>query len=220
VREIEVGPKAIAEAILRELEALPKRKTAPMRRVRKVHSRRLLDQPADTIMGVAAAILAPGNYRWIAYELIAEHPQTYTCLDRRKLEALGQEINSWSTVDSFARTLSGPAWRDGLIDTATVRDWARYSDRWWRRAALVNTVALNMRSKGGQGDVPNTLSICEMLVEDHDDMVVKALSWALRELVVHEAGAVHGFLDRYEAQLAARVKREVGNKLRTGLKNP
>jgi 3-methyladenine DNA glycosylase AlkD len=51
-------------------------------------------------------------------------------------------------------------------------------------------------------------------------MVAKALSWALRELVVHDAKAVQRFLDEHEEVLAARVKREVKNKLRTGLKNP
>jgi 3-methyladenine DNA glycosylase AlkD len=51
-------------------------------------------------------------------------------------------------------------------------------------------------------------------------MVVKALSWALRELVQHDPNAVQQFLDGYDDLLAARVKREVRNKLKTGLKNP
>jgi 3-methyladenine DNA glycosylase AlkD len=51
-------------------------------------------------------------------------------------------------------------------------------------------------------------------------MVVKALSWALRELVVHDPAAVEAFLAQHEAVLAARVEREVRNKLETGLKNP
>jgi len=50
--------------------------------------------------------------------------------------------------------------------------------------------------------------------------VVKAMSWALRALVAHDPGALQSFLDDYEDVLAARVKREVNNKLRTGLKNP
>ena len=49
-------------------------------------------------------------------------------------------------------------------------------------------------------------------------MVVKALSWALRELVVRDPGAVRTFLDEHD--LAARVRREVTNKLQTGLKQP
>ncbi len=95
----------------------------------------------------------------------------------------------------------------------------RSHDRWWRRVALVSTVALNMRTYGGTGDAKRTLAVCQMLVADHDDMVVKALSWALRELVVHDAEVVARFVDTHANELAARVKREVRNKLETGLKS-
>lgn len=123
-------------------------------------------------------------------------------------------------MDIFARTLSGPAWLQGQVPDALIARWARSEDRWWRRAALVSTVALNVRSHGGMGDVERTLAVCRMLVDDYDDMVVKALSWALRALVVHDAEAVSDFLEEHEEVLAARVKREVRNKIATGLKNP
>jgi hypothetical protein len=51
-------------------------------------------------------------------------------------------------------------------------------------------------------------------------MVVKGLSWALRMLVSFDPQAVEGFLKEFDQVLAGRVKREVGSKLRTGLKNP
>jgi 3-methyladenine DNA glycosylase AlkD len=85
---------------------------------------------------------------------------------------------------------------------------------------LVSTVALNVRSRGGTGDVPRTLAVCRLLVDDSDDMVAKAMSWVLRELVVHDPEAVRAFLSAHHDALAARVRREVTNKLRTGLKNP
>jgi 3-methyladenine DNA glycosylase AlkD len=81
-------------------------------------------------------------------------------------------------------------------------------------------VVLNSPRHGGQGDIPRTLAVCRLLVDDDDDMVVKALSWALRKLVAHDPEVVRGFLAEHEDTLAARVKREVRNKLTTGLKNP
>ena len=33
--------------------------------------------------------------------------------------------------------------------------------------------------------MPRTLAVSRRLVDDHDDMVVKAMSWALREIAVH-----------------------------------
>jgi 3-methyladenine DNA glycosylase AlkD len=59
-----------------------------------------------------------------------------------------------------------------------------------------------------------------MLAADRDDMVVKALSWSLRELAKRDAAAVRAYLKKSGSKLAARVVREVGNKLRTGKKNP
>jgi 3-methyladenine DNA glycosylase AlkD len=51
-------------------------------------------------------------------------------------------------------------------------------------------------------------------------MVVKALSWALRELSKRDPNAVRAFLAKHAKALAPRVIREVNNKLVTGLKNP
>ena len=50
-------------------------------------------------------------------------------------------------------------------------------------------------------------------------MVTKAMSWALRELVVHDRAAVEAFLAAHDDVLAAHVKREVRSKLTTGRKN-
>lgn len=213
-------PKIFAAELITELESLPELKTARMRQVRRQYSKKLRSADSDFVFAVAQAVLNSERYDWIAYELIRDHPPAYQSLDRKNLESLGRGIDSWSSVDSFSRILSGPAWRDGLISIDTIRHWANSADRWWRRAALVSTVALNVRSHGGKGDVSKTLAICEMLVQDHDDMVVKALSWALRELVVHGPEAVEKFISTHQDLLAPRVKREVRNKLKTGLKNP
>jgi len=156
----------------------------------------------------------------VAYELIKQHPAAFGSIGEGELEELGQGIDSWGAVDGFARILAGPAWLAGQVDDELIHRWAHANDRWWRRAALVSTVALNMRSQGGRGDVARTLAVCEVLADDRDDMVVKATSWALRQLVVHDADAVDAFLRKHDDDLAARVKREVRNKLATGLKNP
>ncbi len=211
--------RELAAQIVHELDALEQR-TEPLRAMRREYSREMSSQSAGFVLDVARAILASGRHHWIAYELIYAHKPAYCTLDAPLLEALGRGIDSWWTVDSFARTLSGPAWRDGLVSIDLIRGWARSPDRWWRRAALVSTVAFNVRSQGGKGNVPDTLSVCEMLAGDHDDMVAKALSWALRELVPYDPQAVRDFLARHDPTLAARVKREVTNKLETGLKNP
>ncbi len=80
-------------------------------------------------------------------------------------------------------------------------------------------LGLNVRSRGGYGDPERTFAIAWLLRSDRDDMVVKAMSWALRELIVWDAEGVSRFLSTNEDELAARVLREVRNKLQTGLKS-
>jgi 3-methyladenine DNA glycosylase AlkD len=106
------------------------------------------------------------------------------------------------------------------VPDSLIKRWARSRDRWWRRAAVVSTVPLNNTTRGGAGDTRRTLLICNLVVCDRDEMVVKALSWALRELAKKDAKAVRAFLHTHKDLLAMRVQREVNNKLSTGLKNP
>ena len=188
--------------------------------LRRKYSRKLKVASKELILELARELFKTHGERWLACELIRNHRCAFQSIGEKEVEEFGQGINSWGSVDQFARSLAGPAWLNGRISDGLILKWACSEDRWWRRASLVSTVALNMRSHGGKGDVPRTLEICRVLVEDHDDMVLKAMSWALRALVVHDPDAVYEFLSEYDEMLAARVKREVRNKLTTGLKNP
>jgi 3-methyladenine DNA glycosylase AlkD len=213
-------PQEVAAAFDRDMRGLAVRDTPHERAVLRTYSKALKKANPELVLATARILISKAGYRPWAYELIANHPAAFQNLDAAALEELGAGIDSWWAVDTFARILSGPAWLRGQVNDDTIAGWAHSPDRWWRRAALVSTVALNMRSHGGLGDVPRTLAVCRLLVADRDDMVVKALSWALRELVVHDAAAVERFLGEYEQGLAGRVKREVRSKLETGLKNP
>ncbi len=214
----EASPAELAAKFDVEHQALAVHVTETERAICKKYSHLLRDAPAEYILEFGRQLLFKYSHRWQAYELIAGHKPAFLALTVKLLEEFGSGINSWWSVDSFARTLSGPAWREGLAPDELFTGWAGSDDFWWRRAALVSTVAFNVRSQGGQGDTRRTLVICRLLANDHEDMVVKALSWALRELVYFDRQAVEGFLQEYDAVLAGRVKREVGSKLRTGLK--
>ena len=191
-----------------------------MRAIRRKYSRNLNKEVPEFILDLARELLKTHCHRWVAYELVQSHRAAFQRVAGAELEELGLGMNTWKSVDSFARILAGPAWLKKQVPDELIHKWAHSEGRWWRRAALVSTVALNVRSYGGCGDTPRTLGICRLLITYHDDMVVKAMSWALRELVVHDSDAVEGFLRKYEAALAARIKREVRNKLTKGVKNP
>jgi len=215
-----VQPQDLAAEIDRRIRLLAVKNTAGVRAVRREFSVHLRHAATGYVLDLARELLMRHDRRWVAYELIASHKEAFGRLNETLVEEFGQGIDSWGAVDAFARTLSGPAWLWGQVSDEMVWRWAYSPDLWWRRAALVSTVALNIRSQGGMGDVERTLGVCCILVDDREDMVVKALSWALRELVVHDAWAVRDFLAEHRPELAARVMREVTNKLEIGLKNP
>lgn len=211
---------ADATMIARRLRAARPLNAAALRIVRREVSTQVASWPPRDVIALADAIIdltPPGAYPFV-YELVHYHPTALSRLGVRDLEHLGRHMRGWGDVDSFAG-LAGQAWRNGQISDATVRRWARSDDRWWRRAALVSTVALNVKSQGGRGDVKRTLDVCRRLRDDRDDMVVKAMSWALRALAVRRPDAVDRFVTRNEEALARRVVREVRNKLRTGRKD-
>ena len=213
--------KQLAAEIDRRVQGLPLRNAPNIDRLRMAISKALREKPGEYVLGVAEILAQTYGYRsGISYELVKYHPEASRLLDEQALLRLGRGIASWGMTDSFARHLSGPAWLRGQIEDSVIHGWARSPDRWWRRAALVSTVALNAKVDGGEGDPRRTIAVCKILLEDRDDMVVKAFSWALRELVPRDPAAVEAFLGQDMAVLAARVKREVRNKLETGLKNP
>ncbi len=215
-------PEHVAAEIGAAVAARGALTTPGLRALRKEYSDRLRSLPPKSIIAVALALNVPENFacRFIAAELLREHPGAIAALGKREVAALGRGIDSWWSVDTFGCYVAGPAWREGAIDDAEVERWARSRDRWWRRAALVATVPLNTRARGGAGDPERTLRICRMLVADRDDMVVKAMSWALRALATRRPESVRRFITQHASTLHARVLREVRNKLNTGLKNP
>jgi hypothetical protein len=207
----------ITQRTLAQVAQLPSRGVPSVRAIRKALSAELRYAEPRAVVAIGMG-LAKHLPRWLGYELINKHRGALGSLTLRDVERLGI-LDSWYATDGFGGYISGPAWRDGQIKTADVRRWAGAKDFWWRRAALVSTVPLNLRSHGNGYRTKDTLAICRMLIDDREDMVVKALSWALRVLADRDPKAVRSFLDTHAGRLAARVKRETNTKLATGRKN-
>ncbi|MCF8297809.1 MAG: DNA alkylation repair protein [Saprospiraceae bacterium] len=155
----------------------------------------------------------------IAYEFLGKNMKAFKTLREKDVLDLCKNLDNWVSVDTFSCFVGGLAWKEGIIDDELIINWTKSENRWIRRVALVCTVPLNTKSNGGIGNTQKTLMICEMLKHDKDDMVIKALSWALRKLISFDKKSVEEFLIQNENILHNRVKREVRHKLETGLKN-
>ncbi|MEA3560007.1 MAG: DNA alkylation repair protein [Candidatus Thermoplasmatota archaeon] len=196
-------------------------KVPDQRKVTNSLRKRIKGSSPEDVLYLAKALVDTNVFecQQVAYEMLSKDRKALALIGLRELVELGKGLDNWVSVDTYSGYLSGVAWREGRVSDDVIRGWARSEDRWIRRCALVSTIALNQKARGGTGDVERTLMICEMLYSDKDDMVAKALSWALRELSKIEREPVIEFMKEHGAELTSRVRREVKKKLETGKKN-
>src|SRR5437588_6253848 len=143
-----------AEEISRRIFLLESLTTESIRRLRREFSKRLARSAPRFVVDVALRLLEHHTieHRLVAYELICNQPGALASLVEKDLKVLGRGLNGWNSVDMFACYLSGPAWRERQVSDKVIHRWAHSKDRWWRRAALVSTVPLNSKARGGSGD--------------------------------------------------------------------
>lgn len=213
-----MSAEATAAEIRADIAALPRRDTPHVRALRKAWTGKLKPAEAADVIAVAQAFEreAPQEGKWVAYELIRHHKAAFAAITEDQVEAFAGRIASWYATDAFGTILSGPLWAKGRLPDAMFEAWSRSESRWLRRSALVATVGLN----ASRPDPGRTFPLCLALAADRDDMVEKAASWALRYLSQKDRDAVWAFMEDHGGKFAARVRREVRNKLSTGLKNP
>lgn len=155
----------------------------------------------------------------LAFKYIENHKKIFSVITEKDIDGLCKNMDNWISVDNYGALVVGYAWRIGIIDINKIKSYYKSNDFWIRRIALVATVSLNQKARGGTGDVKQTLEICELAINDHHDMINKALSWALRELAKVSTAPVADFVEEHKENLHKRVLREVTNKLTLGTKN-
>jgi len=172
-------------------------------------------------IALCKALVAEGVFeaQVFAFERIGRDKKLLGALEYGDLEALGRNLDNWASVDHYTVSIFGVLWGRGIVKDHHIDRLLQSGNHWERRVAVVSTVALNLKSRGGTGDTPRTLSVCKRVVDDHHDMIQKALSWALRELSKRDREAVVDFMNKYGKRLAKRVVREVNHKLDFGTKN-
>ena len=201
-----------------DIAALPKRDTPNLRALRKSWSQALKAESGAHVIAIAEALeaVSPQEGKWLAYELIRHHKAAFAEVSPLVIERFVERAASWYAVDALGTILTGALWASGRLSDATVDAWSRSDGRWLRRSSLVATVGRN----AVKPDPERTFAICLRLADDRDDMVEKAVSWALRWLAQKDRGAVEAFLAEHGERFRPRVRREVGRKLATGLKTP
>jgi 3-methyladenine DNA glycosylase AlkD len=96
-------------------------------------------------------------------------------------------INNWDLVDLTAPKIVGP-YLDGGPRTLLYR-FVRSGSLWERRIAMLATFPYIRK-----GDFSDALALSEMLLEDDEDLMHKAVGWMLREVGKKDTEALERFL--------------------------
>ena len=177
--------------------------------------------PPEEWIGLSRALVHSGVFECqvLGFELIAGNKKLLALMTYKDASGLMHKLDNWASVDHFSVGIFGVMWRLGEVQDRHIQRLLESDNVWERRVAVVSTVSLNLKSRGGTGDTDRTVWVCEQVVDERHPMIWKALSWALRQLSRVDPEAVESFLDEHGERMSKQVLREVRHKLDFGTKN-
>jgi len=98
--------------------------------------------------------------------------------------------NNWDLVDTVSDKILGP-WLINM-DKSLLYEYAHSSNLWERRIAIMTTFHFIR-----QGKFEDTIKISEILLNDKDDLIHKAVGWMLREMGKREQQDLINFLNKH-----------------------
>ncbi|MDA8100307.1 MAG: DNA alkylation repair protein [Nitrospiraceae bacterium] len=103
-------------------------------------------------------------------------------------------INNWDLVDLSAPRIVGPFMDGG--SRALLYRLVRSKNLWERRIAILATSFFIRK-----GEFADTLALSEMLLNDNEDLMHKAVGWMLREVGKKEVAVLEAFLGKHKLRM-------------------
>ncbi len=107
-----------------------------------------------------------------------------------------KQINNWDLVDTSARDIVGGFMILHPNERKKLYSLVKSKNMWERRIAIIATFAF-IREK----DFKDTINISEMLLNDTEDLMHKAVGWMLREMGKRDVTALTKFLQIHKSQM-------------------
>lgn len=126
--------------------------------------------------------------------------------DRRKRETYrlylksARHINNWDLVDLTAPKIVGP-----FLEEKSRRPLYRFAQSknlWERRIAVLSTFHF-IKNR----DYTDALAVAEMLLDDEEDLIHKAVGWMLREVGKRDSAALEKFLRKHHPSMPRTMLR-------------
>jgi 3-methyladenine DNA glycosylase AlkD len=133
--------------------------------------------------------------RLLALILLTARAERGTLTARRRIyrqyvARVKDHVNSWDLVDVSAPSIVGAYLENRSREPLYAL--ARSANLWERRVAIMATLRFIR-----QRDFADTLAICELLLDDDEDLIHKAAGWMLREVGNRDRAAAEAFLRRH-----------------------
>jgi 3-methyladenine DNA glycosylase AlkD len=122
---------------------------------------------------------------------------------------INRYVTNWSNCDGVSTWLiaASIANRPGLADR--LAGWTKSQNRWKRRSAAVSFIQEAKRGRNTE----TILHICDLLLDDVDDMVRKGVGWLLKETYPKRPREALDFLDGRRARAPRLVLRLAAEKM-------
>jgi 3-methyladenine DNA glycosylase AlkD len=165
----------------------------------------------DDLVDLVRRLWEPGVFelRLAGIELLRAYSALLSPADLELVEALLRDSHTWALVDPLATKVAGELVLRTPEAGAVLDRWARDSDFWVRRSALL---ALLPGIRSGDGDLARLDRYAEAMLAEQEFFVRKAIGWVLRELVRTDPA----FVTRW---VGARTDRISGVSLREAVRH-
>jgi 3-methyladenine DNA glycosylase AlkD len=148
---------------------------------RSIHAAHDAAWSVDDAMAFAGALITDRHLevKGVAIEVMARYRRDFTprLLPAWKRWLAGNHSANWATTDAICGLLIGPLIVQHPVLGARMRTWTRDRNMWVRRASIVGLIP---RARRGESlDV--VYEVARRLHADREDLIQKAVGWALRE---------------------------------------
>ncbi len=116
--------------------------------------------------------------RMAAVELLALRAHALGPADIELIERMLRESRTWALVDGLAASIAGPLVERYPELSIDLDRWAVDDDFWIRRSALL---ALLLALRRGEGDFDRFGRYADMMLEEREFFIRKAIGWVLRD---------------------------------------
>jgi 3-methyladenine DNA glycosylase AlkD len=156
--------------------------TAAMRELaRSIHAAHKAEWSIDEAMAFADALIEDRHLeaKSVGIEVVARYRRDFSprLLPAWKRWLAGNHSANWATTDAICGVLLGPLLLQHPELGARMRVWARDRNMWVRRASIVGLIP---RARRGES-LDLVYEIARRLHSDREDLIQKAVGWALRE---------------------------------------